>query len=426
MANNQDKKDSGEKMTDETVTQGVLNNAAIHCPYRQATLIQQALAPDKMRVAFFIGAGCPTAIRIPDGDGTRPLIPDIVGLTARIRQVIEKPGAHKDNFAKLVARMAKTGNENPNVEDILSYIRALGDVVSGGAIDGLEFDDLVKLDNKICKVTTEVVDVSLPGDDSPYHHLASWIGGIQRSNAAEVFTSNYDLLMEQAFEDRKVPYFDGFVGSHHTFFDLATMEQDKLPSRWARLWKVHGSINWWRSKSGDVERRQTSGTGDDRQMIYPSHLKYYQSRRLPYLAMLDRLKAFLASGQAVLITCGYSFSDQHLNEAILQGLSGNPTAICFGLIFGDRAKSPEGVKKARKHPNLSLLAADGAVLGSVELDWRSDDKPDHPLHGLAVKAGEMLDRTTAPTERCKFLLGDFRSFSDFLARQLTQRESSEA
>lgn len=419
MANNQD-----ENMTNEAVAQDVLNNVPIHCPYRQATLIQQALAPDKMKVAFFIGAGCPTAIRISDGEGTQPLIPDIAGLTARVQQAMEASDVNKDNFGKLISRIVKSGNNNPNVEDMLSSIRALGDVVSGGAIDGLEHDDLVKLDNEICKITTEVVNANLLGDDSPYHHLAAWVGGIQRSSAAEIFTSNYDLLMEQAFESRKVPYFDGFVGSHHTFFDLATMEQDKLPSRWARLWKVHGSINWWRSINGDVERRQTPEAGD-RQMIYPSHLKYDESRRLPYLAMLDRLKAFFASGQAVLITCGYSFSDQHLNEAILQGLSGNPTAICFGLIFGDRSTSPEGVKKARTHPNLSILAADGAVLGSVERDWRSDEKPGHPLHGLAVNAGEMADRTNAPAERCKFLLGDFGSFGDFLARQLAQRESSE-
>ncbi len=419
MANKQDK-----KMTDETVTRDVLNSAPIHCPYRQATLIQQALAPDKMRVAFFIGAGCPTAIRIPDGDGTQPLIPDIAGLTTRVRQVIEASGEYKDNFTKLVSRMANAGTKNPNVEEMLSYIRSLGEVVSGGAIDGLKHDDLIKLDSEICKVTTDVVEVSLPVDDSHYHQLATWIRGIPRSKAAEVFTSNYDLLMEQAFEDRKVPYFDGFVGSRHAFFDLSAIEHDKLPSRWARFWKVHGSINWWRSKSGNVERRLKPEVGD-RQMIYPTHLKYDESRRLPYLAMLDRLKAFLARGQAVLITCGYSFSDRHLNEAILQGLSANPTAICFGLIFGDRATSPIGVKEALKHPNLSFLAADGAVIGLVERDWRSDEKPDHPLHGLAVKTGKMAGRTTAPAERCKFLLGDFASFGDFLARQLAQRESRE-
>jgi len=59
--------------------------ALYHCPYRQASLIQQALTPDKMRVAFFLGAGCPTSIRIADGAGTRPLIPDVSGLTGKVR-----------------------------------------------------------------------------------------------------------------------------------------------------------------------------------------------------------------------------------------------------------------------------------------------------------------------------------------------------
>ena len=391
----------------------------VHCPYRQAALLQQALAPDKMRVAFFLGAGAPMAIQVPANGGTRPLIPDVAGLTAHVRQALEASDTFKVHFAAISARLQKAGNKSPNVEELLSHVRVLGDVAGGGPIDGLSPENLAALDKEICRLTTEIVSENLPGDDSPYHRLASWIGGIKRSNAVEVFTSNYDLLMEQALEARKVPYFDGFVGSHRTFFDLGAMEQDKLPARWSRLWKIHGSINWWRSSAGDVERRPKAEAGD-RQMIYPSHLKYDQSRRLPYLAMLDRLKAFLASGQAVLVTCGYSFSDQHLNEVILQGLSVNPTAVCFGLIFGDRATSPEGVSKARKQPNLSLLAADGAVLGSVERDWRPDEKSDHPLHGTAVKAGDMPGRTTAPVGQPKFLLGDFKMLGDFLARQLSE------
>jgi len=404
--------------------QGESHSALVHCPYRQGKLLQQALAPDKMRVAFFIGAGCPVAIRVPDGEGTRPLVPDIAGLTARVRQTVEASATFKEGFATLLGRLTKTGNMNPNVEEILSYIRVLGEVAGGGAVDGLTPELLIALDQEICKVTTEIVNVSLPGDDSPYHKLAAWVGGIARSNPVEIFTCNYDVLMEQALEAQKVPYFDGFVGSHRTFFDLPSMEQDKLPSRWVRFWKIHGSINWWRSSTGNVERR-ISGEAGDRQMIYPSHLKYDQSRRLPYLAMLDRLKSFLASGQAVLITCGYSFSDQHLNETILQGLSGNATAICFGLLFGDRANAPEAVAKARRHPNLSLLAVDGAVIGSIERDWRPDERTDDPLHGLAARSGDMPNRTSALGARCKFLLGDFTSFGEFLARQLAHRDANE-
>lgn len=396
--------------------------SATHCPYRQASLLQQALTPDKMRVAFFLGAGCPVAIRVPNGSGTSPLIPDIEGLTKEVSRKIEESEEHRAGFSAILKRLSDSGNAKPNIEQILTHVRVLSEVIGNG-FDGLSKKSLNDVDEKICRLTTDIVDAKLPGDDTPYHHVATWIGGIQRAHSVEIFTPNYDLLMEQALEQRRVPYFDGFVGSASTFFDVASMEQDNLPARWSRLWKVHGSINWWRTTLGNVERRRDSTNGD-RQMIYPSHLKYDQSRRLPYLAMLDRLKAFLARGQAVLITCGYSFADQHLNEVISQGLSGNPNAICFGLLFADRAKYPEAVSQARSQSNLNLLAVDGAVLNTIERDWRLDKKEEHPLHGLAVATGEMKERTSSPEKRCKFLLGDFKAFGLFLAQHLAQGADS--
>ena len=307
---------------------------------------------------------------------------------------------------------------------MLSHVRSLSDIVGPGTIDGLSRDALNALDVEICRLVTDVVKVRLPHDDTPYHRLAAWIVGVQRAHPVELFTPNYDLLMEQALESLRVPYFDGFVGTDRTFFDLTSMEQDELPSRWARLWKVHGSINWWRTPAGEIVRRP-EGDARDRQMIYPSHLKYDQSRRMPYFAMLDRLRAFLTGGQAVLVACGYSFLDQHLNEVILQGLSGNPTAMCFGLLFGDCAKSAEGVARARKQANLKLLAADGAVSGTVERVWHSVENLKHPLHGLAVRTGEMAGRTVAPTDQCKFLLGDFAALGEFLAHQLSHAKAGE-
>ena len=212
-------------------------------------------------------------------------------------------------------------------------------------------------------------------------------------------------------------------GGDRTFFDLTSIEQAILPARWARLWKLHGSINWWRSATGDVQRRPKGLSPDDRQMIYPSHLKYDESRRMPYLAMLDRLRAFLSQGQAVLITSGYSFGDQHLNEVILQGLNGNPTAICFGLIYGELKGSLEAVRRARSQANLSILAVDGAVLGTLEGAWESEEKAGHPMHGLAVQQGDLGTRTGAPKDQSKFLLGDFATLGKFLAYQLTDLEA---
>ncbi|OQW73385.1 MAG: hypothetical protein BVN33_09765 [Proteobacteria bacterium ST_bin13] len=382
---------------------------SVHCPYRQAALLQQALAPDKMRVAFLLGAGCPVSVRVVDGASNTPLIPDIKGLTDKVKAALESDSVSKPHFDQLIARF---GADYHTIEDILSEIRALQNVVRNGQIDGLDQAALSTLDAKICKLTTDEVGVDLPEPDTPYHRFAMWVGGIQRTYPVEIFTPNYDTLVEQALEARRIPYFDGFVGSKEAFFDLTSMENDKLPARWSRLWKVHGSINWWRTASEDVVRREKGGTGD-RQMIYPSHLKYDQSRRMPYLAMLDRMRDFLSRGQAVLVTCGYSFADQHLNEIITHGLRSNPTAICFGLLFGERSQYAAAFATARKHPNLSLLAEDGAILGTAECDWRADEKTDDFMHDIGVV------KNSGDTN-CRFVLGDFKKFGDFLTRQIVR------
>jgi hypothetical protein len=381
-----------------------------HCPYRQSTLLQQVLTPDKMRIAFLLGAGCPVSVQVPKGTGTGALIPDISGLTDQVSQALSSNADFSGDYSNLLGRF--TGGKKPTIEDILSEIRLLQGVVRTGTIDSLGAKSLAALDAEICRITTEVVGVALPEVITPYHQLAMWTGGIKRTHAVEVFTPNYDTLIEQAMEAHQIPYFDGFVGVKQAFFDLTSMENGSLPSRWNRLWKVHGSINWWRTATDEVVRRESGKVGD-RQMIYPSHLKYDQSRRMPYLAMLDRLRAFLASGQAVLVTCGYSFLDQHLNEIILHGLRSNPTAICIGLLYGKRAGYTSAFETARKHPNLSLLAQDGAILGTVERDWRADENTGHSLHDVCV----FKDTTDA---NCRFELGDFKKLGSFLARQINR------
>lgn len=395
-----------------------------HCPYRQSTLLQQALAPDKMRIAFLLGAGCPYSIRIPDGNGTKPLVPDIRGLTELVSSKMNESVQHKADYAVLLNRFSGGVPNNPTIEDILSHIRALQDVVRDGSIDGLNKVTLAALDEEICTITTEVVGVALPKSNTPFHQLATWIGGIHRAHPIEVFTPNYDLLVEQALETHKIPYFDGFVGSKQAFFDLTSMESESLPPRWSRLWKVHGSVNWWRTPDDEVVRREGHSEGD-RQMIYPSHLKYDQSRRMPYLAMLDRLREFLARGQAVLVTCGYSFTDQHLNEVVLHGLRSNPTAICFGLLFGPRSGYADAVAKARMTPNLSLLAADGAVLGTAERNWRAYEPTGHALDGISVTQEEVAEAGDTTPNNCKFLLGDFKHFGTFLAQQLSRTDDDQ-
>ena len=288
-------------------------------------------------------------------------------------------------------------------------------------IDGFSVDILVNLDRAICEKIREIVSKPLPTSDTPYHVLASWIQAIPRDRPVEIYTTNYDLSLEQAMEEQLVPYFDGFVGSDSAFLDLDSMAEDDLPPRWARLWKIHGSINWWMTAKQKI-RRSRDEVGGEQLLIYPSHLKYDQSRQMPYYAMLDRLRVFLRSNQCVLITCGYSFGDEHINAVIAQGLSGNPNAACLGMIFNDRDNVPKGVELAKRHANLTLLAADGGVVGTIDRPWGSAVKDENPAYSIAVATDVPGTRTTAPADRCKWLLGDFAALGRLLAHQLSSRD----
>jgi hypothetical protein len=50
----------------------------------QASYRQQCLSSDKKPLGFFLGAGCPVAVRFGE-DGKSPLIPDITEITKMVR-----------------------------------------------------------------------------------------------------------------------------------------------------------------------------------------------------------------------------------------------------------------------------------------------------------------------------------------------------
>lgn len=393
----------------------------VHCPYRRTTDLLQRLAPNKMRIGFFIGAGCSLSVQGPDG---KPLIPEISGLTKLVKASLDKDVNLKAVAQTAWDRVAARSIPTPTVEDVLSHIRTLKSLCGkgkNGEVDGFTADILDKLDCAICEQVREIVSKPLPTSDTPYHVLASWIQAIPRDRPVEIFTTNYDLSLEQALEEQLVPYFDGFVGSDSAFLDLDSMAEDDLPPRWARLWKIHGSINWWMTAKQKIRRSRDKVEGEQL-LIYPSHLKYDQSRQMPYYAMLDRLRVFLRSDQCVLLTCGYSFGDEHINAIIAQGLSGNSNAACLAMIFNDRENVPKGVELAKRHANLTMLAADGGVVGTIDRAWDSIVKDDNPAYPIAVATDLPGSRTTAPGDRCKWLLGDFSALGRLLAHQLSSRD----
>lgn len=374
-----------------TIAPGKLQFNAIHDAAQQVRILRQVLQDDKQRIGCFLGAGCPLGIYDAVGEKSIVLIPAIIELTKRIADGLAdidnaagKASTFRKHWDLLCKECEPVGGESCTVEDILTELRTLANRRGSASVLGMTKIDLQMLDDKICALVTEHMSKSLPPHRSSYHRFASWVGGLNRHSPVEIFTPNYDLLFEQAFEQHPLPHFDGFVGSREPWFDLASIEHDAIPARWTRLWKLHGSINWEKTKEtvngSTVARivRVTRVAEAGKVMIFPSHLKYDQSRRMPYLAMLDRLRAFF-HGEASrkrsdaanrdedaprLIVCGYSFLDEHLNEVLLDGLRGNRNAQCFALMYSNLSDHPRAVEYAVKQGNLTVLAKDGAVIGT--------------------------------------------------------------
>jgi hypothetical protein len=402
-----------------------------HDPIRHLKYLRQSLSQDNESIGFFISAGCPLSVNMPEGEW--PLIPAVEDLTTFINTQLKD----SEKYLILLTELEKAGKNIKNIEDILSFLRSLLLVSKGGNVRGLSEEDLLKLERDICSEIVKKLDVNLPDLETPYHRLCNWIRSIDRQIAVELFTTNYDLLMEQALEDLEVPYFDGFVGSRRSFFDLRAVEDNLIPAHWSRLWKIHGSINWYQEEVYDEKKvyRSSEIKQDASHLIYPSHLKYEESRKMPYLALIDQLNRFIRKKSSFLILSGYSFNDGHLNDTIINALKANPTAMVLGLMF-DRyeirddvdnpvERYPDAYRLAKKQHNLNMWTYDKAVIGTNLGSWRRQQmKDDEDVDLLKfVKIDEQNNSDDGSNSIIK--LGDFSEFTSFLKKIIGMPKESQ-
>jgi hypothetical protein len=149
---------------------------------------------------------------------------------------------------------------------------------------------------------------------------------------------------------------------------------------------------------------------------------------MPYLAMIDRLRAFLKQPSAALVLCGYSFRDDHINEIIVQGLQGNQTAAAFALLYSNLEPYPKAINLSLERPNLTLLAKDAAVIGSCLATWAEKDAESIPTIDYPwikwVPSNQKENKNNCSAE---FNLGDFVVFGAFLRELVGQvRQQTEA
>ena len=138
---------------------------------------------------------------------------------------------------------------SPNIESILSQIRLLARAIGSATVHSFNADQYDDLAQRICNAIGNIVNKRLPMEPNSFTALIGWVGGIPREHAVEIFTPNYDLLLEEAFERALVPYFDGFCGASLPFFDASAT------CFWARLRSA--TIASRRARSSADTRGQT-------------------------------------------------------------------------------------------------------------------------------------------------------------------------
>lgn len=386
----------------------------MNSPVKHLENLLLCLSDNKRPIGFLLGAGCPYSIKVAENSNEIPLLPNMVGLTQHVASSILGDEV-RTAYRNICAQMIESGNASPNIEHILSQVRDLINIVSRGASVGVSEDCLKSLEKEICSNINTCMQTPLPNTDTPLHQLANWIASADRDKPVEIFTTNYDLLIEQALEETRVPFFDGFPGSRKPFFDPFAIEHDAFPSRWARVWKLHGSINWRCTEEKEKTVCRTLDDSFGTLTIHPSHMKYEQSRKMPYLAMMDRLKKFIASSESVLFILGYSFGDEHLNDLIRHSLQSSPRSAVFALMFGAMNSSEVHIAAdiAKSRGNLIVLCSDGAVIGRNELTWGIQQKPS----GIGLPPGTIEWSQAGPDEQYGELavkIGDFAVFGKLL------------
>ena len=337
-------------------------------------------------MCVFLGAGASKACGLPD----------TTDLQTRVGKRLK--GASKQWFnAHIVER---------NLEQLLSRVRRIASVLEQDqSLDGLSRTSAQELDRKICRAIVKELDIAA-ADAEPMRRLAAWVARCSYRSPLEIFTVNYDLLIESGLEALRVPYFDGFVGALQGRFHTELVESQpwypldpSLPASFARLWKIHGSVNWTGESGAEIFRLGSPIGSGLSAAIYPSDAKYDESRRVPFVVLQDRLRRSLSEPETLLLVSGYSFGDDHLNEMLFDAARRRERsefmAFCYDSI-------PDALaQQAEETPNLQAISGTEAIIGGRRGAWRAAE---NDLGGFWAGG--------------KLALHDFRSLATFLARMV--------
>lgn len=252
-----------------------------------------------------------------------------------------------------------------------------------------------------------------PALSNKYHFHEKFIKALlQRPlnlRRANIFTANYDLAFEYAFDRLGVHYIDGFAGFHKRLFKPETFGFDlfypgsttsgkvQRIEKVVRYFKLHGSLSWISSEKRDannlygIEEMPLKLISELKKkgqiIVYPSAVKKSYTLDLPYSELFRQFASTITQSQSVLITVGYAFADEHFNDIIFQALS-NPT---FTLIIVDfKGTTTPYIQRIKDLNDSRIIILQGSFFGDF-LTLADTLMPDFTGIDNSVKVAKTLN-----------------------------------
>lgn len=190
-----------------------------------------------------------------------------------------------------------------------------------------------------------------------------------------VFTTNYDRVVEFGCDLTGVRLLDRFVGALEPVFRTSRVDVDlhynppgmrgepRYLEGVARISKLHGSVDWvWRNRIVTRVPLAFGGqVGDlppdlDRSlMVFPNSAKDMETAAFPYAELFRDFSAAVCRPNAVLITYGYGFGDDHVNRVLRDMLAFPSTHLLAMCWKDDGARLEAFTRSVARDAQLSLL-----------------------------------------------------------------------
>ena len=279
------------------------------------------------RLAFLLGAGCSKIAGLPLMPKLTENVLDHKGISDETKKLLDKV---KELFS---------GASSATIEDYMSEIVDLLSIAERrtrrGATHskvsiGDQENDVKELQTALDEIKAAISSAIGDNEVSIATHqqfVRAIHGSLQAGKAGRVvdyFILNYDTLIEDALGLERIVYCDGFTGAATGWWEPSIFRHD---GKAARVFKIHGSIDWCLLKNDPLPRRIRSGirTEADKKhvLIYPAATKYQETQRDPFAQMLHYMRQSLCPGEGkemVLAICGYSLGDSHIDLEIENAL----------------------------------------------------------------------------------------------------------